>query len=339
MSTALSAPALTSRQKAAVLLVAVGQTAAAQVFKYLKPDEVDDLTLEIAGIGAVSPEQKQQVVHEFYETAIAQDYITEGGLDYARRILEGAMGAERANEVLARLSSAIAVSPFEFLRRTDAGQILNVISNEHPQTVALILAYLPADTAGQVVSSLPPELQSEVAMRIALMDRTAPEVIREIEMVLERKLSSVINQDFTSAGGIKALVDLLNSVDRGTERTIIETLEEQNPELAEEVRRLMFLFEDIVLLDDRSIQQVLREVDGKDLAISLKGTSETVQAKIFANMSSRAAEIIREDLQYMGPVRVALVEESQQKIVSVIRRLEDSGQIVIARGGDDELVS
>jgi flagellar motor switch protein FliG len=339
MSTALTVNALTPRQKAAVLLVALGQQAAAQVFKYLKPEEVDDLTLEIAGIGAVSPEQKQSVVHEFYETAIAQDYITEGGLDYARRILEQALGSDRASEVLARLSSAIAVSPFEFLRRTDAGQILNVISNEHPQTVALILAYLPADTAGQVVSSLPPELQSEVAMRIALMDRTAPEVIREIEMVLERKLSSVINQDFTSAGGIKALVDLLNSVDRGTERTIIETLEEQNPELAEEVRRLMFLFEDIVLLDDRSIQQVLREVDGKDLAIALKGTSEVVQGKIFANMSSRAAEIIREDLQYMGPVRVALVEESQQKIVGVIRRLEDSGQIVIARGGDDELVS
>ncbi len=339
MSTALAVTAMTSRQKAAILLVALGQQAAAQVFKYLKPEEVDDLTLEIAGIGAISPEQKQSVVHEFYETAIAQDYITEGGLDYARRILEQALGTDRAGEVLARLSSAIAVSPFEFLRRTDAGQILNVISNEHPQTVALILAYLPAETAGQVVSSLPPELQSEVAMRIALMDRTAPEVIREIEMVLERKLSSVINQDFTSAGGIKALVDLLNSVDRGTERTIIETLEEQNPELAEEVRRLMFLFEDIVLLDDRSIQQVLREVDGKDLAISLKGTSDLVQNKIFANMSSRAADIIREDLQYMGPVRVALVEESQQKIVGVIRRLEDSGQIVIARGGEDELVS
>jgi flagellar motor switch protein FliG len=330
---------LTGRQKAAVVMVAIGQRASAEVFRHLRPEEIDELTLEIAGLGAVSQELKQKTVEEFYETALAQNYITEGGLSYARGILEEALGQDRANEVLGRLSQAIQVTPFEFLRRTDASMILNVLSNEHPQTMALIMAYLPTDSAGQVLSALPPEQQSEVAMRLALMDRTNPEVIREIELVLERKLSSVINQDFTSAGGVKALVEVLGKVDRPTEKTILESLEEQSPELADEVRRLMFLFEDIVLLDDRSVQQVLREVDGKDLAVALKGQPENVQAKIFGNMSSRAAENIKEDLEYMGPVRVAQVEEAQQKIVAVIRKLEDAGQIVIARGGDDDLVT
>jgi flagellar motor switch protein FliG len=329
---------MTGRQKAAILLVSLGAEAAAEVFKHLRQDEIDELTLEIAGIGHVPQERKQSVVEEFYETALAQDYIAEGGLEYARVILEKALGTERANDVMTRLSGSIQVTPFEFLRRTDADQILNVIANEHPQTVALVMAYLPPDTAAQVVSALPDELQAEVAMRIALMDRTAPEVIREIERVLERKLSSVINQDFTSAGGLRSLVDLLNQVDRATERTILETLEEQNPELADEVRRMMFLFEDITVLDDRSIQQVLREVDTKELAVALKGTGDEVQQKIYTNMSERAAAIIKEDLEFMGPIRVKQVEEAQQKIVAVIRRLEEAGQIVIVRGGEDQLV-
>jgi flagellar motor switch protein FliG len=279
------------------------------------------------------------VVEEFYEVAVAQEYIAEGGLQYARTVLEKALGEARANEVMTRLSGSIQVSPFEFLRRTEASQILNVLSNEHPQTVALVLAYLPPDSAAQVVSGLPEALQSEVAMRIALMDRTAPEVIREIERVLERKLSSVINQDFTSAGGLRSLVELLNQVDRGTERTILESLEDQNPELADEVRRMMFLFEDITVLDDRSIQQVLREVDGKELAVALKGTSSEVKDAIFRNMSERAAQNIKEDLEFMGPVRVKDVEEAQQKVVAVIRRLEEAGTIVIVRGGEDQLVA
>jgi len=330
---------ISGRQKAAILMVALGESASAHVFRHLRPEEIDELTLEIASVGTVAQDTRQQVLQEMYETAVAQNYIAEGGLDYARSILVQALGADRADEVLSRLAQSMQVSPFEFLRRTDAAQILNVVANEHPQTVALILAYLPADTGGQVLSALPAELQAEVAMRVALMDRTAPEVIREIENVLERKLSTVINQDFTSAGGIKALVEVLGKVDRGTEKVILEALEEQNPELAEEVRRLMFLFEDIILLDDRSVQQVLREVDGKELAIALKGTGANVQEKIFGNMSSRAAENIKEDLQYMGPVRVSQVEEAQQKIVGVIRRLEESGQIIIARGGDDDLIS
>ena len=330
---------ISGRQKAAILMVALGERASAEVFKHLRSEEIDELTLEIAGVGSVSQETRTDVLEEMYETAIAQNYITEGGLDYARNILVGALGEEKAAEVLARLSQVIQVSPFEFLRRTDAAQILNVVSNEHPQTVALILAYLPADTAGQVLSALPGELQSEVAMWVALMDRTSPEVIMEIESVLERKLSSVISQDFTSAGGIKALVEVLGQVDRGTEKGILESLEEHNAELADEVRRLMFLFEDIVMLDDRSIQQVLREVDGRDLAVALKGAGDAVSEKILKNMSSRAAENVKEDLQYMGPVRVSQVEEAQQGIVGIIRRLEDAGQIVISRGGDDDLIA
>ena len=333
-----AAATLTGRQKAAILLVSLGAEASAEVFRHLRQEEIDELTLEIAGIGHITPERKQTVIEEFYDAALAQEYIAEGGLEYARAVLDKALGNERADEVMARLSSSIQVSPFEFLRRTDAAQILNVISNEHPQTVALILAYLPADTAAQVMSALPSDLQSEVAMRIALMDRTAPEVIREIERVLERKLSAVLTQDFTSAGGLRALVDVLNAVDRSTERTILESLDEQNAELADEVRRMMFLFEDIVTLDDRSIQQVLREVETNDLAVALKGTAQEVQDRIFGNMSERAAAMLREDLEFMGPVRMKQVEEAQQLVVAVIRRLEEAGRIVIERGGGDELV-
>lgn len=329
---------ISGRQKAAVLLVTLGAEASAEVFRHLRQEEIDELTLEIAGVGHITPELKRDVVEEVYEAALAQEYIAEGGLEYARVVLDRALGTERADEVMSRLSASIQVSPFEFLRRTDAAQILTVIANEHPQTVALILAYLPADTAAQVMSSLPGELQAEVAMRIALMDRTAPEVIREIERVLERKLSSVMSQDFTAAGGLRALVDVLNEVDRATERTILESLDEQNAELADEVRRMMFLFEDIVTLDDRSIQQVLREVDAKDLAVALKGTAQEVQDRIFGNMSDRAASILREDLEFMGPVRMRQVEEAQQQVVGIIRRLEEAGRVVIERGGGDEFV-
>ena len=329
---------IAGRQKAAILLVSLGAEASAAIFQHLRQEEIDELTLEIAGIGHVAPERKAEVVEEFYEVALAQEYISEGGLDYANAILEKALGSEHAQEVMARLSGAIQVSPFEFLRGTDATQIRNVIANEHPQTVALILAYLPSDTAAQVLGTLPENQQVDVATRIALMDRTAPEVIREIERVLERKLSSVINQDLTSAGGLRSLVDLLNQVDRGTERAIFEALEEEYPEIAEEVRRMMFLFEDIVTLDDRSIQQVLREVDTKELAVALKGTRDEVKDAIFRNMSERAATNIREDLEFMGPVRVKQVEEAQQKVVEIIRSLEESGQIVVVRGTEDQLV-
>jgi flagellar motor switch protein FliG len=331
---------LSGKRKAAVMIIALGPEKAGEVFKHLRQDEVDELILEIAALNGIDSAERQEVLEEFYQTHLAQDYIAEGGLDYAREILERAVGDTKAMEIISRLSSFVQVAPFEFLRRTDPSQITNFIQHEHPQTVALILAYLPSEVGSAVLIGLPERLQAEVAMRIAVMDRTQPEVIRQVEDVMERKLAAIINQDFTSAGGVRALVDMLNLVDRTTERHILETLDESSPELAEEVRKLMFVFEDLLLLDDRSIQQLLKEVEIKDVGLALKGTSEEVQKKIFANMSQRASSMMQEDMAFMGPQRRRSIEEAQQKIVGIVRRLEESGKIIIARGGgDDELVA
>jgi flagellar motor switch protein FliG len=331
---------LDGKRKAAVLVIALGPEKAGEVFKHLRQDEVDELILEIAALGGIDSLERQEVMEEFFHAHMAQDYIAEGGLEYAREILERAVGDAKALEIINRLSSFVQVAPFEFLRRTDPSQVTNFIQHEHPQTIALILAYMPSEVSSQVLTGLPERLQSEVAMRIAVMDRTAPEVIRQVEEVMERKLASIINQDFTSAGGVRALVDMLNLVDRTTERHILESLDETSPELAEEVRKLMFVFEDILLLDDRSIQQLLKEVEIKDVALALKGTNEDVQEKVYANMSQRAAGMLKEDMAYMGPQRRRVIEEAQQKVVGVVRRLEEAGKIIIARGGgDDELVA
>ncbi len=331
---------ITGRRKAAVMVIALGPERASQVFKHLRQDEIDELILEIANLDGIDSEERREVLEEFFQTHLAQDYIAEGGLDYAKEILERAVGTGRAGEIIDRLASFVQSAPFEFLRRTDPSQITNFIQHEHPQTIALVLAYMPPDVASNVLISLPEGLQTDVATRIALMDRTAPEVIRQVEDVMENRFATIINQDFTRAGGVTSLVDMLNLVDRSTERHILESLDESSPELAEEVRKLMFVFEDILLLDDRSIQQLMKEIEIKDVALALKGTSEEVQEKIFRNMSQRAAGMLREDMQYMGPQRRKVIEEAQQKIVSVVRRLEEAGTIVIARGGgDDELVS
>lgn len=330
--------ALSGKRKAAILLVTIGSEASATVFKFLRDDEIEELTLELAHVTDVSPYQREVVLEEFYENALAQEYISQGGLEYAREVLVRALGESRAMEILNRLSATMQISPFDFLRKADPAQILNFVQNEHPQTIALILAYMPPNQSSQVLSSLPDELQTEVAMRLAIMDRTSPEVVRDIEDVLEKKLSSVVNQDYTSVGGIKSLVEVLTQVDRGTEKTILESLEEQNPELADEVRKLMFVFEDIIKLDNRSIQLVLKEVDSKDLALALKGSSQEVQQRIFRNMSQRAATMLKEELDYMGPVRLRNVEEAQGKIVNIIRRLEEAGEIVLARAGEDQLI-
>lgn len=329
---------LTGKQKAAILLVSIGKDKSSQVFKHLPEEELEELTLEIANIGRVSTEFRDQVVEEFHQMCVAQEYITRGGIDYAKEILESALGTHRAMDVINRLSTSLQVTPFDFMKKTDASQIFSFIQGEHPQTVALIVAHLDPAQGAMVLSSLQPELQANVAKRIAMMDRTSPEVIKDVERVLERRLASLMGQDYTAAGGVKTLVDVLNRVDRSTEKSILETLEEQNPELAEEIKKLMFVFEDIIGLDDRSIQQVLREVDSKDLALALKGASEDVKKKIFKNMSERAANILREDMDFMGPVRLRNVEEAQQRIVNTIRRLEEAGEIVVSRGGAEEIV-
>lgn len=329
---------LDGKTKAAMLLIALGPERSAEIFKHLREEEIEELTLEIANIRTVSPEDKARVLEEFYQICLAQEYIAEGGISYAKDILEKALGAQKAIDVINKLTVSLQVRPFEFIRKADASQLLNFIQGEHPQTIALILAYLKPSQASQVLSALPQDKQCDVARRIALMDRTSPEVINEIERVLEKKLASLVNEDYTTAGGIEAIVEILNSVDRGTEKFIIETLEIEDPELAEVIKSKMFVFEDIVTLDSRSIQRVLREVDNNQLAIALKGTSEEVQKVIFANMSKRMAEMIKEDMEFMGPVRIRDVEEAQQQIVNIIRKLEDAGEIVISRGGGDEII-
>lgn len=330
--------ALTGKQKAAILLISLGPELSSQIFKYLQEEEIEQLTLEIANIRKVPPEKRDEVYQEFYQMCVANEYISQGGIDYARELLEKALGPQKASEIIGRLTASLQVRPFDFIRKADPGQLLNFIQGEHPQTIALIMAYLEPDQAASVLSALPPDQQSEVARRVALMDRTSPEILKEVERVLERKLSSVVTQDYTSAGGVKALVEVLNRVDRSTEKTIIEALEVQDPELAEEVKKLMFVFEDIVQLDDRSVQLVLREVDSHDLALALKGAGEEVMNKIERNISKRAAQMLKEDIEYMGPVRLRDVEEAQQRIVSIIRKLEEQGQIIITRGGREEII-
>ena len=325
-------------QKAAILMIALGPEKASKLFKHLKEEEIESLTLEIANTKSISQAVKDDVLDEFYELCLAQQYIAEGGIGYAKELLDSALGAERASEVIGRLTASLQVRPFEFIRKTDAAQLLNFIQDEHPQTIALILSYLPSSQAAQVIGALPPEKQADVAKRIAMMDRTSPDVIQEVENVLEKKLASLVNQDYTIAGGIDAVVEILNSVDRATEKHILETLEIEEPELTDEIRKKMFVFEDILLLDDKSIQRVLREVDNGELAIAMKAANEQVQDAIFRNLSKRLAVMIKEDMDYMGPVRMKDVEEAQQKIVNIIRKLEDSGEIIISRGGGDDIV-
>lgn len=335
---AKSKSGLDGLEKSAILLISLGPEKSSKIFKHLKEDEIEQLTLEIANTGSISPQLKEEVLKEFYEVCLAQQYIAEGGIAYAKELLEKALGEEKAKDVIGKLTASLQVRPFEFIRKTDPSQLLNFIQDEHPQTIALILSYLPAGQSAQVVSALPPEKQADVAKRIATMDRTSPDVIKEVENVLERKLASLVNQDYTIIGGVDAIVEILNAVDRGTERHILETLEIEDPELADEIRRKMFVFEDILSLDDRAIQRVLRDVDNNDLAVALKNANEEVQNVIFNNLSKRLAAMIKEDMEFMGPVRLKDVEEAQQKIVNIVRKLEDSSEIVISRGGGDEII-
>ena len=329
---------LTGRQKAAVFLVTLGSEISSEIFKHLREDEIEALTFEIARLDAVEPDDRDNVLLEFKELMMAQDFITSGGIDYARELLEKSLGSQKAVDIINRLTSSLQVRPFDFIRRTDPAHLLNFIQQEHPQTIALILAYLEPQKASIILGSLPHESQSDVAKRIAVMDTVSPETLREVERVLEKKLSTISQEDYTAAGGVENIVEILNLVDRSTEKAIIESLEEEDPELAEDIKKRMFVFEDIVLLDDRAIQKVLREVDTAELGKALRGVEVEVQEKIFRNMSKRAASLLKEEMEYMGPVGLKDVEETQQKIVSIIRKLEDQGEIVVARSGEDEMV-
>ena len=330
---------LTNRKKAAILLVALGADTASQIFQHLTADEIESLSVEVARMGRVNAHLRESVIEEFHELCVAQEFIAEGGMDAAREMLMTAFGEEKASQIVARVMQALQVMPFDFLKKADASQITTFIQNEHPQTIALILAYLQPPQSAAILSGLPQDLRAEVARRIATLDKTPPEVIREVESVLQKKLSSVVTTDFSHAGGVKSLVEVLNYVDRSTEKTILESLSENNPEIAEEVKKNMFVFEDIILLDDRAIQLVLKEVDTKELAVALKGVGEATQARIFKNMSERAAAMMKEEMEFMGPVRLRAVEESQQRIVGIIRKLEEAGEIIVARGGGEEMIA
>ena len=328
----------TGRQKAAIFLVTIGSELSAEIFKYLREDEIETLTFEIARLETIDAEQKDTILGEFQDLMMANQFISTGGIDYARELLEKSLGSQKAIDIINRLTSSLQVRPFDFVRRTDPTHLLNFIQQEHPQTIALILAYLEPNKASIILQNLPHEVQSDVARRIATMDRTSPEVLREVERVLEKKISTLSSEDYTTAGGVESIVEILNLVDRASEKQIIEALEDEDPELAEEIKKRMFVFEDIVILDDRAIQKVMREVDSQELAKALKSVDTEVQDKIFKNMSKRAATMLKEDMEYMGPVRLKDVEEAQQKIVSIIRHLEDTGEIVVARSGEDEMV-
>ncbi|QCX32352.1 flagellar motor switch protein FliG [Caloramator sp. E03] len=330
---------LTGVQKAAILFITLGPDASAPILKKLPENELQKITFEIANMPKVKKEVKEEVLKEFVDLNKAKDYILEGGFEYAKNLLSRALGAQRALEIIEKVTEITQqYRPFGIARKADAHQLLNVIMNEHPQTIALILCYLQSDKAAQIISGLPEELQVDVAKRIATMSNTSPIVIEEVEEILEKKLSNVIRADIATIGGVPALVDILNNVDRGTEKTILEELDREQPELAEKIRESMFIFEDIITLDNISIQRVLREVDMKDLALAIKGSSEEVAQVIYNNMSKRAAQTLKEDIEFMGPVRLVDVEKAQQAIVAIIRRLDDAGEIVISRGGEDAII-
>jgi flagellar motor switch protein FliG len=329
---------LSGKQKAAILLITLGSDVSAQVYQHLTEEEIERVSMEITFIKQVDKRAKEQVLNQFHQIAIAQDYISQGGTDYASSILEKAFGKGEAKSILDRLTSPSQFRPFDFARKADPQQILNYIQGEHPQTIALVLSYLDPEQAGQILSALDVEVQADIASRIATMDRTPPDIITEIEQVLERNISSSLTGPFAQPGGIGSVVEVLNEVDRSTERTILATLETGNPELAEEIKQRMFTFDDIVILDNRAIQRVIREVNQEDLKLALRVASDEVKHVIFNNMSERMAESVQEEMEYMGPVRLRDVEEAQSRIVGTIRGLDEQGEIVIARGGGDDII-
>jgi len=331
---------LSGRRKAAALLITLGKERSAEVLRHLSDDDIERLTWEISAMGELQPEQRKEVIGEFQDAAVARNVISLGGFEFAEELLRLALGEDKATELIDRLSATSPTVPFGFLRYLNVQQLVNFLGNEHPQTIALLLSFLQAEKAAQVLSTLTAEMAADVAQRIALMDRANPEIVTEVEAVLRRKLSAVLQpaREQQSVGGLDVLVNLLKKSSRMTEKTIIEALEDNEPDLAEQVKKRMFVFENVALLDDKSIQRILREVEVKDLSLALKATPETVKEAILRNMSTRASAMLREDMEATGPVRLRQVEEAQSRIVEVIRRLDDAEEIVIARGGDDELV-
>lgn len=328
---------LSGRQKAAILCVTLGPDGAAEIFRHLPEDVMESVTVEMARLQDIDSATTAEVLEEIVDTAYAQGYIAEGGVSYARQVLERAVGQHKADEILARLATSMEATPFEFLRRTPPDQIWTFLRAEHPQTVALVIANLPSYEVGaKVMNHMPNDVQADIAVRIALMEQTSPDIVKDVARLVKRKLDAVVKHEYAVAGGVSALASILNAADRSMERIVLDHLTETSPDVAEEVRALLFVFEDILKLDDRSIQLVLKEIDTKDLALALRGASEDVKERLLGNMSQRGAEMLREEMEFMPPQRRRVIEEAQTKIVAAVRRLEDAGEIVIARGGSEE---
>ncbi len=326
-------------QKAAAVMIALGSREAAEVYKHLREDEIEQLTIEIAKINRLPGEEMKAIVDDFYGLCLAQKVIAEGGLEFARDVLEKAFGPQQAVSYMERVTKSLKTKSFDFIRKADYKSLLNILQNEHPQTIALILSYARAEQASQVISELSPDLRIEVIERIAKLDRASPEMINIVEKILAKKFGSIISVDLMELGGINHVADIMNNVDRGTEKQIFDELGLKDPELADNVRKLMFVFEDIVFLDDMSIQRFLREIDSKDLAVALKGTNAEVSAVIFNNMSKRMQETIASDIEFLHNVRLRDVEAAQQRIVDTIRKLEEEGELVISKGGKDDVIA
>ena len=334
----MSTYTLTSKEKAAILLISLGREYSAALYQHLSEEEISDMTLSITTTRRVEPDTREQIIDEFYEMCLAQKFITEGGIDFAREVLEKAIGPERAEEMIRKLSSSLQVRPFDFIRRVDSNQILNVIHNEHPQIIALVLSYIEPRQSAQIIASLPSDRQTEIISRISKMGSSSAEYVKEAERILERKVTSMGYTDNIVVGGIDTIVEIINALDRSSEKNILESLDVSDSELADEIRKRLFVFEDIAKLNNVTVQRVLREINNTDLAIALKMATDDVTKSIFNNISKRLQEMIKDDMDVMGPVRVRDVEEAQQRIVNVIRKLEDEGEIVIARGEGDDLI-
>ncbi len=333
------AEGLTGLRKAAILLVSVDTDTAAKIMSKLHTEDIERISMEIAHLDEVTPDVRDAVIREYYQTHLARKYLEQGGFEYARALLEKSLPAETAAEILSGLEQSIAQTPFHFLKKTEPENLLTFIQDEHPQTIALILAHLSSRQASEILSGLSAKKQIEVVKRVARMEQTTPEAIRQVEAGLETRLASIVGQDLEQAGGVENIAEILNLVDRTTEKGILENLEEEDPDMVEQIRRLMFVFEDILLVNDKGIQSVLKEVESDELALALKTASDELKNKIFKNMSERAATLIKEDMEYMGPVRVSDVEGAQQRIVDVVRRLEEAGEVIISgRGGEEEIV-
>ncbi len=329
---------LTPRQKAAQIIISLGADAASGIYKHLQEDEIEKITYEVTRQQGMAPEITDEVVDEFFGLCVAQKVYTEGGIMYAKNVLEKAFGTQSATALLERVTKSLRTKAFEFIRKADYKNLMNIIANEHPQTIALILAYARADQASSIISELPKELSIDVVERIARMDRTSPEVIKHVETILERKFESIVSYDLLEIGGINYIAEIMNSIDRSTEKHIFDELNRNDPKLAEEIRKRMFVFEDITILDSLAIQRFLKEVETKEMSIALKGANKDVSGIIFENMSQRMAETIKSEMEYLHNVRVRDVEDAQQKIVAIIRRLEEEGEIIISKGGKDEII-